>query len=1329
MRHLLLSLLLLLSCLTASAEDFTYEYEGQTLTYTIIDEEAKTCKLKAGGYYDYDDHPGNEVSGDLIIPAEAGGYKVVEISYYAFCTCSSLTSVSIPNSVTSIGSYAFEGCSALTSVTIPNSVTSIGSFAFWNCSTLSSVTIPNSVTSIEHSAFSGCSSLTSVTIPNSVTSIGGFAFGRCSALTKFIFEDGENTLAIGGVLFEINSLEEVYLGRTLSTNNAPFRNQSKLKKITIGNSVTEIGSSAFRDCSTLTSIIIPNSVTKIGVYAFEGCNALTKVVFEDGENTLKVEGKTCLFKDCRLEEVYLGRNLSYEKIYNGNSYSPFCGQSKLEKLTIGKSVTTIDEYTFDGCSALTQVILEDGENTLTIYIENENLFKDSPLEEVYLGRNLSCISYNTPFDSPFCDQSKLKKLTIGNSVTEIGYCAFSRCSTLSSVTIPNSVTTIGSYAFAYCGALTTITIPNSVNFIRNSAFEGCSALTSVTIGNCVKSIGMSAFSRCSSLSSVNIPNSVTEIEYYAFSGCSALTSVTIGNSVKSIGVSAFSGCSLLTSVTIPNSVTLIGSSAFEGCGNINNIYIWGDARLGDNVFDFVEMKQCNLIIKNKDFILDIPNSGWKDFDKVFYEDDDNHKYIPLIFIGTGQLSCPDAVYTSRKGCLIDANREETPIYNKTGTLFKTYYNEEEISESLMQESGYTYNPNQLWKNNLFYIFADNGGISRAVSMKNAGDLFDELGVQNIQTIEYLSISGEINGTDVMTINRMTSLKKLDISEAKIVEGGMTYRENLKTNNDEIGNYFFYGIDKLDYILLPKSAKKIGNYALSNKSKLKRVFIPQSVISIGISVFDGCDSITNVVFEDGERILYIGGYELFSDSPLEEVYLGRTLSYYSDYSPFCDQSKLEKLTIGNSVTSIGKAAFSGCSALTSVTIGNRVKSIGSNAFSGCSSLSKVDISDIAAWCNIEYGLWNGSGNPLYYAHDLYLNGEKVEKLVIPDGVTSIGEYAFENCSALTSVTIPNSVTSIGWSAFYGCSGLTSVTIGNSVESIGDNAFNNCSAIEEILSLNPTPPAISTSVFSGVDKENCKLLVTKGNLVYYWLDPVWKEFLNISDDLLALNMLPNVKYGDAPVDLAEYAPQGYALKYESTNDKVARLDGTVLTICGAGEATIVASFPEEGSTMRLVGQMRQFIVDKADLTISAPNYTREYGTANPEIKFAYDGFVYDDDEAALDMMPTVVIEADENSEVGVYDIVISGAESQNYNISYKKAKLTIVPAGSSINTINNETIKFHVENKTLVVEGAEGKDVQVFTLNGLMIFNGKEYRIPLNAGVYIVKIGNKRIKVRI
>ena len=215
--------------------------------------------------------------------------SVTSIGDSAFDSCTGLTSITIPDSVTSIGNWAFEGCTGLTSITIPDSVTSIGGWAFFDCTGLTSITIPDSVTSIGGSAFWGCTGLTSITIPDSVTSIGVSAFAYCTGLTsitvsggnkKFdsrnncngIIETAYNTLISGCKNTDIpDSVTRI--------GDRAFYGCTGLTTITIPNSVTSIGRHAFRGCTGLTSITIPDSVTVIGVSAFWDCTRLTSVCF------------------------------------------------------------------------------------------------------------------------------------------------------------------------------------------------------------------------------------------------------------------------------------------------------------------------------------------------------------------------------------------------------------------------------------------------------------------------------------------------------------------------------------------------------------------------------------------------------------------------------------------------------------------------------------------------------------------------------------------------------------------------------------------------------------------------------------------------------------------------------------------------------------------------------------------------------------------------------------------------------------------------------------------------------------------------------------------
>jgi len=320
-----------------------------------------------------------------------------------------LKNLTIGNTVTAINSSSFENCTSLVTVIIGSNVTSIGSSAFQNCIELSSVNIPNSITEIDDYAFNDCASLGNIIIPKYVTFIGNGAFAGCNSLTSVNIEDGTIVLSFGGSYFsqisafENSPINNLYLGRnyTVGNGNEPFYGNTGLKNLTIGNTVTAINSSSFENCTSLATVIIGSSVTSIGSSAFQNCIELSS---SNIPNSI-TEIDNYAFNDC----------------------------ASLESIIIPKYVTSIGNGAFASCTSLTSVNIEDGTIVLSFggsYFSQISAFMNSPINNLYLGRNYTVGNSNEPFSG----NAGLKNLTIGQNVTTINDYSFSNCIGLTQIT-------------------------------------------------------------------------------------------------------------------------------------------------------------------------------------------------------------------------------------------------------------------------------------------------------------------------------------------------------------------------------------------------------------------------------------------------------------------------------------------------------------------------------------------------------------------------------------------------------------------------------------------------------------------------------------------------------------------------------------------------------------------------------------------------------------------------------------------------------------------------------------------------------------------------------
>lgn len=947
---------------------------------------------------------GLDGTGDnIVIPDNSPtGDKVTGIGYRAFYNRSEIKSIKIPETVTGIAKYAFSGCSGLTEIVIPDSVKNIADSAFANCVKLKSVTIGKSVKIIGASAFAECTDLERVNISD-LAAWCGVSFG------------------------EYNS-NPLYYARAL------YENGKAVTDLTTPANLTSIAKYAFVNCAVIENLTIGNKVKNIGASAFEGCEGLRTVSFGSGVQSLEQSS----FAGCiNLTDLEIPGNLS------SIGQSAFAGCIELVNVTLGDGVKTVGASAFSGCSEIKSIVFPK--------------------------------SVTTVGDSAFENCAELASITIGKGVTSIGPSAFYGCRGLLSLNFDegSQLKSIGDFAFAYCSELSGIALPKSVIKIGDRVFRDCTALASIEVeegnivyraeGNCLIKYTTDTLILGCRTSEIPSDGSVVGIAAYAFQGCSELTGIAIPNSIKSIGNNAFSGCTgleavditdlatwckvsfgntysnplyyahmlyingeLMTDVTIPEGIKSISKYAFCGCTSFSSVHItdlaaWCRISFGNG--------QSNPLYYAEDMYL-------------------NGEKVEKLVIPEGTTSI--SAYAFNNG---------------------TGFTEIILPESVTNIGTYAFSGCK----NLKEIKIPNGVINIGTTAFYGCSGVESLEIsKSVKSIGYRAFFGCIEMANISVAKENTTFHSAVNCLIKTASKSIILGCNNSIVPDDgsvisIGSSAFFGYKGLKEVSIPSSVKHIVDDAFGYCSGLTRVnitdlaawceitfgsprsnplyyarrlylngelvtdlVVPESVNIISSFAFYGCEGLTSVSI--GKEVKNIGSAVFINCPKIEKIEVAAGNQAYRSENNCLIKVSNKMLVLGcknsvipadGSVTGIGNGAFNSCEGLTTIAIPAAIKSIGDSAFSGCTGLVGVNITDLAAWCGISFS--TASSNPLEYAHNLYVGGELVEKLAIPDSVKKIAKYAFSGCSGITELKIGKSVANIGDSAFAKCTSISGITV--------------------------------------------------------------------------------------------------------------------------------------------------------------------------------------------------------------------------------------------------------------------------------------------------------------
>ena len=1011
---------------------------------------------------------------------------------------SNVKKVVIEDGVTSIGELAFFKCISLTNITIPDSVTCIEYAAFHGCSSLSSITIPNSVTSIGIYAFVVCSSLTSITIPDGVTSIGYGAFSDCSSLKTI-------SLSCKSSLKKSDFGEQADL---VSYTNQHLLTKTAAKAATC----TESGNKEYWTCkhcgkyflsddtnpATATAVELSETV----IPALNHKNAITRGASEPTETEPGYSGdRYCPDCDTVFEKGYTywnEDNLTWKldadgtltisgtgamKNYKDGDQSPVFNNSNVKKVVIEDGVTSIGNYAFS-YTGLKSITIPDSVTSIGNYA-----FSYTDLKSITIPDRVTSIG-NYAF--AYC--KNLPSITIPDGVTSIGYGAFYHCTSLTSITIPDRVTSIGFSAFSGCKNLTSITIPDSIISIGHTAFYNCSSLTSITIPDSVISIGDAAFKYCSNLKTISL------------SCKSTLKRSDFGDKADLV---SYASHTLKKTAAKAKTCTEDGNKEYWTCEHCGKYFLSDDTN--PETAKAVELSETVIPASHKLTKVDAKDAtctedGNKEYwtcehcKKYFLSDDANPEtakavelsetILPAIQHKNAELRNASEPNGTKPGYSGDRYCPDCDTVLEKGY---TYWNEGNLTWKLDADGTLTISGTGAMKN------YDYDNPSPVYNNSNVKKVVIEDGVTSIGNAAFSYCS---NLTSIMIPDSVASIGNYAFNGCSSLTS-ITILDSITI----IGKDAFFNCSSLTSITIPDSITSIGESAFSYCSSLKTISLSckstlkksdfgdqADLVSYTSHILKKTAAKAKTCAEDGNKEYWTcehcKKYFLSDDTNPETA---KAVEQAETVIPA--SHKLTKMDAKDATcTESGNKEYWTCehckkyflsddanpetakaveqsetvipalkhkNATTRGAVKPTETAPGYSGDRYCPDCNTVLEKGYTYWVegNLTWKLYedgtltiSGTGAMKDYNDDdnlspVYMNSS-VKKVVIEKGVTTIGEYAFCNCTSLTDITISDSVTSIGDDAFYNCSSLTSITIPKNVTSIGESVFENCSSLTDI-----------------------------------------------------------------------------------------------------------------------------------------------------------------------------------------------------------------------------------------------------------------------------------------